>query len=111
MRRKERIVRASAREIAERMRRGEGKSDWKRAKAMPQAAVERLADREEGALPAGWESTVIIGLPPPKQDIHIRIDADVLAWFRRTGKGYQTRINNVLRAFVASRKGTAPRAE
>ncbi len=111
MRRKGRIVRASAREIAERVRRGESKSDWKRAKAIPQAAVERLADREDGALPAGWESTAVIGLPPAKQDIHIRLDADVLAWFRKTGKGYQTRINNVLRAFVASRKGASPRVD
>ena len=34
----------------------------------------------------------------------LRVDADVLDWFRRTGKGYQTRMNNVLRAFVESRK-------
>jgi uncharacterized protein (DUF4415 family) len=41
-----------------------------------------------------------------KQDIHIRLDADVLGWFKNTGKGCQTRINNVPRAFVASRKHT-----
>ena len=107
MRKSGRIVRASAEEIAARMRRGESRTDWKRAKARPQAAVERLADREDGPLPAGWESSAIIGIPPAKQDIHIRLDADVLAWFRRTGKNYQTRINNVLRAFVESRKGAA----
>jgi len=31
----------------------------------------------------------------------------VLGWFRGTGKGYQTRINNVLRAFVESRRNAA----
>jgi uncharacterized protein (DUF4415 family) len=41
-----------------------------------------------------------LGLPPRKKHINIRIDADVLAWFKQTGRGYQTRINNVLRAFV-----------
>jgi uncharacterized protein (DUF4415 family) len=45
-------------------------------------------------------------MPPRKQDIHIRRDADVLSWFKGTGKGYQTRINNVLRAFVESRRQT-----
>jgi uncharacterized protein (DUF4415 family) len=71
---------------------------------MPQAEVERLADEEEGPLPEGWESTIMLGLPPRKRDVHIRLDADVLDWFRAHGKGYQTRINAVLRAFVQSRK-------
>jgi uncharacterized protein (DUF4415 family) len=43
-------------------------------------------------------------LPPMKQHINIRIDGDVLNWFEATGKGYQTRINNVLRAYVESRR-------
>ena len=46
------------------------------------------------------------GTAPRKEHINIRIDADVLDWFRNTGKGYQTGINNVLCAFVESRRGT-----
>jgi uncharacterized protein (DUF4415 family) len=34
---------------------------------------------------------------PLKIAIQLRIDSDVLAWFKRDGKGYQTRINEVLR--------------
>ena len=49
----------------------------------------------------------MVGIPARKQDIHIRLDADVLSWFKGTGKGYQTRINNVLRAFVESRQRTS----
>ena len=52
-------------------------------------------------------STVVIGIPPRKEAIKLRIDADVLEWFKATGKGYQTRMNNVLRAFVMSRKNAA----
>jgi uncharacterized protein (DUF4415 family) len=37
---------------------------------------------------------------PPKQSVSLRIDADVLKWFRAQGSGYQTRINAVLRAFT-----------
>lgn len=37
--------------------------------------------------------------PPPKVSISLRIDADVLEWFKAQGEGYQTRINAVLRAF------------
>ena len=36
---------------------------------------------------------------PPKESVSLRLDADVLAWFRASGAGYQTRINAVLRAF------------
>jgi uncharacterized protein (DUF4415 family) len=49
-----------------------------------------------------WDQAVL-GLPPRKEHINIRVDADVLEWFRQTGRGYQTRMNNVLRAFVESR--------
>lgn len=36
---------------------------------------------------------------PPKAVISLRVDADVLDWFRAQGRGYQTRINAVLKAF------------
>lgn len=36
---------------------------------------------------------------PPKTSVSLRIDADVLEWFKMRGSGYQTRINAVLRAF------------
>ena len=34
---------------------------------------------------------------PVKQQVSLRLDADVLAWFKREGQGYQTRINRALR--------------
>ncbi len=36
---------------------------------------------------------------PPKTLISLRVDADILDWFRQQGPGYQTRINAILRAF------------
>jgi uncharacterized protein (DUF4415 family) len=41
------------------------------------------------------------GLKPiaPKLSISLRVDADVLEWFKSQGEGYQTRMNSVLRAF------------
>jgi uncharacterized protein (DUF4415 family) len=36
---------------------------------------------------------------PPKTSIALRVDSDVLAWFKAQGRGYQTRMNAVLRAF------------
>ena len=37
---------------------------------------------------------------PAKKQITLRIDADVLDWFKRRGPGYQTQINHLLRAYV-----------
>lgn len=42
----------------------------------------------------GWEP------PPPKIAVSLRIDEDVLAWFKAQGPGYQTRINSVLYAYM-----------
>jgi uncharacterized protein (DUF4415 family) len=38
--------------------------------------------------------------PPVKQPVTIRIDADVLEWFRSRGRGYQTQINRLLRRYM-----------
>jgi uncharacterized protein (DUF4415 family) len=40
--------------------------------------------------------------PPAKKQLTIRIDADVLAWLKGHGKGYQTRINRILRVVMES---------
>jgi uncharacterized protein (DUF4415 family) len=83
---------------------------WERANAVPQDEVERQADEDEGPLPEGWEKTVILGVPEPKKDVHIRLDPSVLRWFKAQGPGYQTRINAVLRSFVqAHGQGTGKR--
>jgi uncharacterized protein (DUF4415 family) len=104
MRKNENISRFSADKIRRKLARGESRTDWKRVKTMSLTEVERLANRDEGPLPDDWENQVTIGLPPPKQDIHIRLDGDVLEWFKAHGRGYQTRINAVLRAFVQTRE-------
>ena len=47
------------------------------------------------------------GRPPlahPKQAVKLRIDADVLSAYRKSGSGWQTRINDTLRAAIAKRK-------
>jgi uncharacterized protein (DUF4415 family) len=102
--RKERIARASAEQLQAMRERGESRSDWRAAEALSQAEVERLADEADGPLPEGWESTVELGVPQRRQAIHIRLDPEVLRWFKALGPGYQTRINAVLRAFVQARQ-------
>lgn len=104
MARKEHIVRASAEEIQAMRDRGESRSDWQAAERMSQAEVERLAQEDDGPLPRGWETSVETGVPEPATPVHIRLDSQVLRWFKANGPGYQTRINAALRAFVQARQ-------
>ena len=48
--------------------------------------------------------------PPAKNQLTIRLDADVLAWLKARGKGYQTRINRILRAAMESQPGRRVRS-
>lgn len=41
--------------------------------------------------------------PPAKHQLTIRLDADVLNWLKASGRGYQTRINRILRAAMESK--------
>ena len=47
--------------------------------------------------------------PRAKKSVHLRLDPDVLEWFRRQGPGYQTKINAVLRSFYEAHKGGGSR--
>jgi len=100
MQRNANIVRYSAKEL----NRMKSRTDWAKVDATTREAVERQADADDGPLPEGWESTVEIGIPGPKRGVYLRLDPDVIDWFKAHGAGYQTRINNVLRSFVQARR-------
>jgi uncharacterized protein (DUF4415 family) len=61
---------------------------------------------------SGWATNLVFDVREPKLAVSLRLDADVLRFFRGFGAGYQTRINEVLKAFMQARGGseTAPRA-
>src|SRR5271170_4964428 len=101
MAKKERIVRYSARELAAKREREGSGSDWARAAAMTKEEIEAdiASDPDEAGMVVDWKS-VSIELPQPKADLHMRIDRDVLDYCRKTGRGYQPRINAILRSYV-----------
>ena len=65
-----------------------------------------IADDPDAApeLDEEWFAQATLVYPDGKTLISIRLDPDVLAWFKRQGKGYQTRINAVLRAYVQAHR-------
>ncbi len=57
-----------------------------------------------------WFEKAVWGIPT-KEIMTIRIDYDVLTWYKSSGPGYQTRINALLRAYMEAqlkKKGTVP---
>ena len=95
------FVRYSADELAKL----ESETDWAKVDTTTREEVEQQAEVDDGPLAGGWDDTVVLGIPGPKRGVYLRLDPDVLDWFRAHGPGYQTRINAVLRAFVQARRG------
>jgi len=77
------------------------RTDWGRVRAMKDSDVKRSAEHPEADLKHLVGGIVRKGLRPvpPKASISLRLDADVVRWFKAQGPGYQTRMNAVLRAF------------
>ena len=94
---KERIVRYTAEELKAMKQRGDTGSDWRRAAKMPVPDGSHPDDAIE-PMRMDWVRTE---LPMPRRKAHasLRIDADVLDWFRAQGRGYQTKINAILRSY------------
>ncbi|MDB6015273.1 MAG: uncharacterized protein JWL65_7523 [Gammaproteobacteria bacterium] len=77
------------------------KTDWKRVNAMRDEDID-FSDNPEMTDEMFAQGVVHLGFKPlpPKQQITLRIDADVLGWFRALGAGYQSQINALLRAYM-----------
>lgn len=84
------IKRASLEEIRAMHSRGEVSAPDKDAQAL---------DMPEGF----WDDAEIVERQP-KQSVHLRVDADVLEFFRAGGKGHLTRMNAVLRSYMEAQK-------
>jgi len=78
-----------------------GKTNWPKLRAMPDAAIRHTKDAPRTS-PEDWANAIAHrGLPVPArtEQIALRVDAEVLSWFRAQGRGWQTRMNKVLKAY------------
>jgi len=78
-----------------------GQTNWEALKAMPDSSVTFTEDAPQTS-PSDWADAVAhhgLPLPAKKEQIALRVDADVIQWFRATGSGWQTRMNAVLKAY------------
>jgi uncharacterized protein (DUF4415 family) len=106
VKKKERTVKYSAEKLS--VKRARSRSDWAKSAAMTARNVEAsiAADPDEAGMVVDW-SKASAEMPQPKVVLNMRVDRDVIDYFRHTGRGYQTRINAVLRAFVKAEQRRA----
>jgi uncharacterized protein (DUF4415 family) len=99
----ERITRYTLEELE---KLGPGETDWARIDALTDDEIEAAmrADPDWADLvDVDWSDAVLV-VPTKKKAISIRLDEDVIEYFKAQGEGYQTRMNAVLRHFMEKTK-------
>jgi uncharacterized protein (DUF4415 family) len=69
---------------------------------MTEREIARTSPSELADLPADFWNSATLVQPVPKEPISLRVDADVLDWFKKQGPRYQSRMNAVLRAYMSA---------
>jgi uncharacterized protein (DUF4415 family) len=83
----------------------QSRTDWARVDALKDEQIE-FSDTPEIAPEMFAQAVVRRGLKPVprKAQITLRLDSDVLEWFKKRGPGYQTKVNALLRAYMEAHK-------
>ena len=79
-------------------------TNWTRLRRASAASVRKGIAADPDAHPTDekfWKTAKVV-MPTPKEIVTMRLDADLLRWFRRD-RGYQTRINAILRSYMQAR--------
>jgi uncharacterized protein (DUF4415 family) len=79
-----------------------GRADLAKLRRVTEREIRRTSPPELADLPTDFWTEAVVVDPVPKQPISLRVDRDVLAWFKDQGPRYQSRINAVLRSYVVA---------
>jgi uncharacterized protein (DUF4415 family) len=82
----------------------ESKTDWERVENLTDEEIRQAVEEDPDAFLLGdewFENAVLVSPSAEKERISIRLDKDILEFFRAGGSGYQSRINKVLREYMA----------
>ncbi len=81
--------------------------EWSEFDKFDDRQIGKAVAKDRDAAPVGdddvWKNARVI-MPVPKQPISIRLDEDVVAFFKKSGPGYQSRMNAVLRSYMEAKK-------
>ncbi len=92
-------------------RKHKDRTDWERVRGLTDRDIEAAAASDADAAPimdeAWWREARLVEAEP-KVHLSIRLDRDLVEWFKRQGPRYQSRINAALRAFMEARRTSPP---
>jgi uncharacterized protein (DUF4415 family) len=94
--------------VVRRRPRRKGRTDWQRLASMSENEIVRRAQADPDAQPTDadfWKGARVI-LPQGKHPVTLRVDKDVLDWFKAHGRRYQSRMNAVLRSYMEAHRKT-----
>jgi len=85
--------------------RGEDRTDWEKVDAMTEADLDRLiaGDPDERDFEPDWTRAQLV-LPEAKRSVHLRLEQDVIDFFKAQGRGHISRMQAVLRAYVEAHR-------
>ena len=87
-----------------RLERRKSETDWARLEALTDEEIDAsIANDPDWSDDWNWGEAVLV-IPPKKKAISIRVDEDVLDYFKKEGAGYQRRINAVLRSYMQQKR-------
>jgi uncharacterized protein (DUF4415 family) len=89
-----------------RLERRKSETDWARLDAMTDAEIEASIANDPDwheFKDIDWSEAALV-IPPKKKAISIRVDEDVLDYFKKDGAGYQRRMNAVLRSYMQQKR-------
>ncbi len=92
--------------------RRKGKTDWARVDELTDAEIDAAIANDpdwDEFKDIDWSDAVLV-MPARKKAISIRVDEDVLDFFKKEGAGYQRRINAVLRSYMQQKAKPKKRA-
>jgi uncharacterized protein (DUF4415 family) len=93
-----------------RLERRKSETDWEKIDKLTDEEIEAAIANDPDAVPLDFDwSEAVLVVPPKKTAISIRVDDDVLNYFKTQGPGYQRRINAVLRSYMDQTKTPKPK--
>jgi uncharacterized protein (DUF4415 family) len=88
------------------------KTDWKRVRGLKARDLEEAIATDPDAAPLlneQWFRSAKLVMPERKVPVSMRVDREVLEWFRGQGRGYLSRMHAVLRAYVSAQAAAKPK--
>ena len=86
-----------------------GRADLAKLRTASERNIRRTSPAELADLPGAFWAEAVVVNPVPKQPVSLRVDRDVIDWFKDQGPRYQTRMNAVLRSYVVTMRARSGR--